>query len=401
MCYVFTTITQPHQVIKRAYTTSGRGVPNSPIPGPAYPCRMQWVPNTILPVCFLKDKQRTMEQQQQPDPFDGLRDPIDMEPLQDPVTVPCCGQTFSRQSLIDSLESRDNKCSLCNALLDPNGDVPFDAETAARNVVIADMVETIQHRQKVAALGKKADSKGESKSAVGLEQEWTAQLLRLPLSDAPSTPGAPGAGAGAASAGAARDKPGQKCVGQLKFVCKKPAQSLLVVVMDKSGSMGSKPSDKHIAPITHVKFSLQQILNVAYTQPELLTKIVSYNDKATTTDIDIVRKPMKHYVDIVNAIEADGGTTFQAAFDQLTNLAREYKDNDDVLSMTVVFLTDGEDSHATTPEARATLVKNFAEALKAQWRKQFTMHTIGFGDKHDEAFLNKLRCVGTNEGAYR
>jgi ankyrin repeat protein/Mg-chelatase subunit ChlD len=347
------------------------------------------------------------------DPYAGLRCAISLEPYQDPVLVPCCGQTFSRQSLIDAFAKKHGECPLCRCdLVDLFG---YDASKAARNIMVADMVETVDARlaklkraQQGAArsigAGVDDDGKGDFKSNER-QQDWSAQLLRLPLAGGIgselSNSAAASASASASGDYALVDASLQQFVGHLKLTCSKPSQSLLLFVVDRSGSMSTQPTPKHIAPITHVKYSLQQFLNVAYNHPELLTKLILYNDKATTTDIDIVRKPMKHYADIVDAIVADGGTSFQAAFDQIGNLAREYKDNDDVLALSVMFLTDGEDSDANTRAARDNLVAKFKLVMQGLWKKQFTMHTVGFGSQHDEVFLNKLRCVGTAEGAYR
>eukprot|EP00697_Spironema_sp_BW2_P005122 gnl/Spiro4/16908_TR9117_c0_g1_i1.p1 gnl/Spiro4/16908_TR9117_c0_g1~~gnl/Spiro4/16908_TR9117_c0_g1_i1.p1 ORF type:complete len:1272 (-),score=436.55 gnl/Spiro4/16908_TR9117_c0_g1_i1:98-3913(-) len=51
------------------------------------------------------------------------------------------------------------------------------------------------------------------------------------------------------------------------------------------------------------------------------------------------------------------------------------------------------------PNGSATLVSMFRRLLTG-WEKKLTVHTVGFSQSHDFAFLNDLRKVGTSEGVF-
>jgi hypothetical protein len=66
-----------------------------------------------------------------------------------------------------------------------------------------------------------------------------------------------------------------RCVGQLTIEPENPSvrfRTLLLVIIDRSGSMAG-------GPISQVKYSLHRILDMAYSQPDFVTHLVTYNDK--------------------------------------------------------------------------------------------------------------------------
>ncbi len=97
-------------------------------------------------------------------------------------------------------------------------------------------------------------------------------------------------------------------------------------------------------------------------------------------------------------IVAGGTTSFVSAFDKISEICEMYEDDINIGSMVVIFLTDGQDSsHAN----RKMLCDNLRRNIMRSWKKDFVVHTIGFGTGHDFDFLNNLRMIGSSEGAYR
>lgn len=65
--------------------------------------------------------------------------PITQELLSDPVVVPCCTKAFSRVALIQALYNK-RECPMCRGALDM-----FDASTAPKNRVLAELVEQLRN----------------------------------------------------------------------------------------------------------------------------------------------------------------------------------------------------------------------------------------------------------------
>lgn len=170
-----------------------------------------------------------------------LECPITMELFVDPITVACCGKAFSRQGLVNFLDSKPNdegkKCPLCNGDLSK-----FDAKSAQTNRNLMTLVEyfkTMEKEQNVVqneANDKVGDAKQEEKQVSGMnsneknekneQQQWSVMVNRL---FDPSVTREP--------------VPFDKYlkVGQLQL-CLHNSQfeispSLFVIVADKSGSM--------------------------------------------------------------------------------------------------------------------------------------------------------------------
>jgi hypothetical protein len=60
---------------------------------------------------------------------DDLICPISLELFQDPITVPCCGNSFSRQSLIKYFSDGNKKCPNCRGKL-----ADYYPETVKKNI---------------------------------------------------------------------------------------------------------------------------------------------------------------------------------------------------------------------------------------------------------------------------
>lgn len=169
-------------------------------------------------------------------------------------------------------------------------------------------------------------------------------------------------------------------------------KTLLQVVVDKSGSMSG-------GPMKHCHYSLHRMMDLTYKNPDLITTVITYNDTASSFVVNTAQDILLSKSNI-NNINAGGGTSFSAAFKEIVNVCNNNMNNDLISSMVIVFLTDGEDSSVSGPK-RVELVDTLKSSIQNIWKKPYTIHTVGFGDSHDYNFLDKLRQIGTTEGAFR
>lgn len=169
-------------------------------------------------------------------------------------------------------------------------------------------------------------------------------------------------------------------------------KTLLIPVVDESGSMGGNPTKQ-------VKYSLNRIIDLTYKHKQIETHIISYDDRAKSFAVD-KRLPMDIHREQIEEIGRFGGTSFRSAFDEIFKVIGEYKTDQSISSIIIIFLTDGEDS-SVRKDKRGELVTSLKEDISGDWSKNFTVHSIGFGANHDYDFLNNLRQIGTTEGAYR
>ena len=63
--------------------------------------------------------------------------------LEDPITVPCCGRSFSRESLVTWFDHNDHTCPTCRADIRD-----YDPNTAPKNITIANLVEIAKQVEK-------------------------------------------------------------------------------------------------------------------------------------------------------------------------------------------------------------------------------------------------------------
>lgn len=68
--------------------------------------------------------------------MNDLNCPITHDLMVDPITVPCCGRSFSRQSLVDAFQYQGTQCPACRESIND-----FNPETAPKNVALAYMIE--------------------------------------------------------------------------------------------------------------------------------------------------------------------------------------------------------------------------------------------------------------------
>lgn len=269
--------------------------------------------------------------------------PLTLELFVDPVTVPCCGKSFSRQPLITHINHKPT-CPLCNADLEQ-----FDVVRAAKNVLLSGMVDTIQNKPPEAKL--KPHTWNCTLTPVADHSPWSELKLTIDHATFSVRP------------------------------------SLFIAVLDRSGSMAGKSA-------TQVSTALKHIVSLSKINTSVKLIILSYGSDCQ---------------EIFNAedYKIDGGTNFRAAFAMVDNvLARYICSNEEkdlhkmnnVSSVTVAFLTDGED----TSGSRDRLVPEFKEMLHNRWKNNpLYVHTIGFGTSCDKNLLEGMRMSGTLEGMFR
>lgn len=287
--------------------------------------------------------------------YDDLMCPITMDWLEDPITLPCCGRAISRIPMIEWTQ-QSNTCPACNKELDN-----FNPQACPKSINIAYMVEKAKEDGVVSELFKKEEKKQESK--------WIAKIHKL----------------------CDNDSVYQTIIGKLVISNtdnKYHFKTLLLPVIDVSGSMSGQPS-------IQCKYSLNRVVDTVYKHSGLMTTIIRYDDTAQSFEIDKTLPIAIHRSTIEN-IYRGGGTNFLSAYEEILKTAKKHKDNPDITSIVVIFLTDGQGT-GNDPAS----INKFKVDLTDVWKKPFTVHTVGFGGSHDYNFLNNLRQIGTTEGAYR
>lgn len=298
--------------------------------------------------------------------------PITLELLDDPITLPCCQQCVSRAAMITCLMHSEN-CPMCRASL-----YGFNVNTATSPANFRSIVDAARtamlSAQGTPAVSQQVDSVNlPINPPIDPTTCWKATITKLSQHQF------------------SLDK--TKTVAKLQILnCEIVNKNLVIPVIDLSGSMSGRAT---VQVIDAAKY----ILDATYINKNLITSIVTYNHSAQSINIDTSRS--KHfYLDIINRFSSNGGTSFKAAFDKLLEVIKLYADSDIVTCASIIFLTDGEDS-SVDKNKRADLVSQLKCDIESVWKKDYTVHSIGFGSYHDSNFLQSLRLIGTSEGAYR
>ena len=284
--------------------------------------------------------------------------PLLLDYLEYPIVLSCCGRAISRDPLIEYMDHYGHNCPLCRA--DLGG---FDPRTAPKSINLAYLVDEAKNENIPIEL---------FQPKLELESKWKATIN--PLSKI--------------------DYAYQTIIGRLEiFNTKKDYffKTLFVPIIDISGSMAGQS-------FSQVKYSLNRILDLSYKHLHLLTTFITYNDRASSIEIN-KSLPQSNYRDIIDKISATGGTSFKSSFEELLKVCEKHKSNPEISSIVVIFLTDGEDS-SVQKAGRNELVKSLKTNIEKIWNKDYVVHTIGFGGNHDFDFLNNLRQI-MKDGAYR
>lgn len=291
--------------------------------------------------------------------LEDLMDPITLDWLEDPISLPCCGRAISRESLkVLQAELLSALCPLCRKNM--NG---FDALTAPKAINLSYLVEQV-----IATNVPKPKIKP-------LESlKWIAKIHRLSNNNGVN----------------------QTVIGRLELLTSDKSykfKTLLIPVIDRSGSMSGQPT-------VQVKYSLNRIIDLIHNNTHLITNFVTYDDSYNIIEFNNVEpSQLENHKQIVTNIPPGGGTSFSAAFTGIVKVIEKFKDDPLISSITIIFLTDGED--CVSGEQRIKNVQNLKTMIGNLWSKKYTIHSVGFGQHHDSNFLNALRLIGTEEGAYR
>lgn len=279
--------------------------------------------------------------------------------LEDPILLPCCGKSVSRQPLIEQIEQFHNhNCPCCRTPFPPT----FDPHSTPRNRALADLVE--QYRNSLSA--------NTPPPSTTTSSEWRARLTCLPSKPSNST----------------------QDIAQLRisltrgdFVVK---PSVFIALVDRSGSMGGEAG----SPWSQVLMSLDHMVAKTLANPQVTTHVVVYGSTA-----DLVPLPRTSQAadlaDFHRRLNFGGGTDFNCAFDRLSEVLRSMNPAE-VSHVTVVIMTDGQ-----ADSSRTNLITRFAQVL-SQWTGPLTTHCVGFGSSCDKEFLESLRQARPeNAGTFR
>ena len=281
--------------------------------------------------------------------LETLTCPITLEIIEDPVQLPCCGKSVSRIPLKEALNIIKS-CPLCRKDLSN-----FDIDNAPTNRTLSSIVESIKlsHTHKVVK-----------------DHQWLSNFEWID-----------------------QKKP---YIGKLSlniirsnFITKK---SIFIAVVDKSGSMSG-------TPINQVKTALEHIIGLTSLKVSSIeTRIILYSSTAYCLPIMNDKSMLDNLLNTIKTINAGGGTNFLAAYDKISdNLESLREDADNIASVSIAFLTDGQ---AQNDKSQLTFALN---KIFEPYKKLFKIivHSIGFSNDCDKDLLEKMRTAGTDEGTFR
>lgn len=270
--------------------------------------------------------------------------PITQDLFEDPISVPCCGQTYSRNALVECLRFKP-ECPMCR------GDLSrFNAAQTARNVVIAGLVE--EFASGVRLVDTNADQK----------LDWSVTCQEIVDRTGKST--------------------GEyQQVVQLNDANLSVKPTLFIAVCDRSGSMGGQPWSQ-------VENALLHMIGLSRGSRVVQLGCVMYESTAEIIDISQVTR------DNIRSYFTGGGTVFPDAFNKIGALLRANR-NGIYDRAIVAFMTDGQSG-----QNRDMLATQLREVIRESWTKPCIVHSIGFG-ACDKDLLELLRNCGYQEGVFR
>jgi len=271
-----------------------------------------------------------------------LKCPITLELFEDPISTPCCGQTFSRKALIGQFALR-TECPLCRSNLSN-----FNPVTVPRNVMIADLVNDVKNGPKIATISKEIWS-GSRKLIVDRSGKYTGEsFVELFLENS-------------------------------RFAVQ---PTLFIAVCDRSGSMSG-------APWAQVEGALLHMIALANTSKLVDIAVVMYDSGAEIINVQNVTKAN------IRSLFTGGGTNFDAAYDKMFEVLRG-SGGGRYSSAVVAFMTDGQ---VGQNERLIAKLKNMVETCS--FGSPIVIHTVGFGQGCDKPLLEGMRLSGTSEGMFR
>jgi len=271
--------------------------------------------------------------------------PITLDLFEEPIVLPCCGQTVSRSSLLEVVKVRPS-CPMCNRDI-----ADFDIRAAPLNVAVASLVDSYRQERKI--------------NLESVCENWQAELC--PVVD-----------------------PVGKQTGVYRLTVRIDnsklaiTPTLLIVVCDRSGSMSGNPWDQVYNSLLHISAVAKQNKNID-------VAIVLYESQAELVALREITPENRRN------LFTGGGTNFAGAFEKIYEILRAQRIRNYSRAV-VCFLTDGQATATTGP-----LVTKLREMVrdKNSWTKPITIHSIGFGGGCDKSFLEEIRQSGTEEGMFR
>ena len=299
--------------------------------------------------------------------MDSLLCPITLERLLHAVSVPCCGQSFSRSALVSAL-ARDPRCPLCRNNLEN-----FDPSTAPLNVAVADLLAS-EDKKKFSDIISEEKTKPQEKWKVNIEKVY--DHLDRYVGEAKRT----------------------ISVSNSSFMF---LPNLFVLVVDRSGSMD--PGSTH-GPWSQVEAGVTHIVTRAK-----LSKLVDLGIVVYATDAKTVVNPYEITSTNLTPLQiAAGSTNFDAAFNETFRLLKEKYElqqnqnssiQDKYNSITIAFLTDGLSNGGV--QGNQQLLRDIKLKINDWKNVSITIHSVGFSANCDREFLEQLRKSGHHEGMFR
>ena len=313
--------------------------------------------------------------------LNDLSCPISNELFENPVSAPCCGRAFSRESLKIWLDTtHDKRCPVCN------GDLTnFDVINAPKNVNLAALVEA--YKTKNYDLFTNIMHSGVCNLRTHI---WSSEITPVINNDNFYLPVAE------LSVSLERSK-----------FCSRPC--VFIAAIDKSGSMAGNPWKQVQAALIHM-------ISLAHQCPLLKMFIITYDSFAQILDTS---GDVSKSVNMVKNLNAGGGTTFGSAFTQIENILSKFIYSDkkehenlqnNVSNVTIAFLTDGQAQDPNVQDLPAKFKKILTESwIKKTPDKKYndelynpcSVHSIGFSAGCDRNFLEQLWKCGSVDGSFR
>jgi hypothetical protein len=147
----------------------------------------------------------------------------------------------------------------------------------------------------------------------------------------------------------------------------------LLVILDNSGSMIGSPIESAKSGISKLYYTCASFLNKSY--------LMTFNHE---TELYYFQKK-----NIVNQIEASGGTDFKPVFKRIRELLKDFKNN-----LTIVIFTDGCGSYTQFD------IEMLRRDIRA-FSYNCVVHTIGFTEQHDAVLLSQLTRIGSTIGSFQ
>ena len=165
----------------------------------------------------------------------------------------------------------------------------------------------------------------------------------------------------------------------------KKNNSQLIIVLDRSGSMGGNP-------IIEAKKAMIDIVN--QTSENVKITIITFDHASQL----YAPKNKDEAVRIINGIRVGGSTSFSSAISCIEQNIDLNKDD-----INIIFLTDGLDNAYGyyRSENSKTLSDTINDLKTKIIKKNTTVYSLGFGSGHDSRFLAELTNIGNQKGLFQ